>query len=53
MLWPKELAAQIALVRDAISRTGWKPVDGVKALAKHFAGRLGVTRLALGSDNVK
>ncbi len=38
VLWPKDLAAQIALVRDTITCVGWQPADGVKALAKHFAG---------------
>lgn len=38
LLWPKELAGQIALVRDTIARVGWVPADGVKALSRHFVG---------------
>jgi hypothetical protein len=38
LAWPKEMAGQIALVRDTIIRVAWQPSDGVKALSKHFAG---------------
>ncbi|MDD4622111.1 MAG: class I SAM-dependent DNA methyltransferase, partial [Kiritimatiellae bacterium] len=36
--WPSSLAEQIALVRGVIDQTGWRPDDGEKVLARHFAG---------------